>query len=151
MIVAGRAVAEWVAQGVGCRLADGDTALGWLRGDKLVAGVLYTDLTGTSVWMHYRVEGHAGMHPKWLFAAFDYAFNEMKVKHCRGLVSSGNAQSVKTTEKLGWTRETTLKDYFPDGDGIVYFMRREDCVWLDFPNRQVFKDKRNGKTISSGT
>ena len=56
--------------------------------------------------------------------------NQLKCKRVTGIVSTANVRAQRTNEKLGWKRETTLSDYFPDGDGIVYCMRRDECRWL---------------------
>ena len=41
----------------------------------------------------------------------------------------------KLDEHLGFERETVIKDYFPDGDGIVYIMRSENCRFLKLGDR----------------
>ena len=138
MIVKGDVVCQWVAEKLRARYAPGDTAVGWLSEGKLVAAILYTDYTGTSILMHSRVDDPKKVQREWLRAIFDYPFNQLGVKRVRGLVSSGNAQAIATNEHLGWLRESTpLADYFPDGDGIVYYMRREDCRWLDRRPRRL--------------
>lgn len=151
LIVAGEPVVRWVAEAFDGRYYPDYKAVGWMSNGELVAGIMYTDYTGTSISMHSRVVKRSAVNRKWLFAIFDYPFNQLKVKHVRGLVSTANAQAIKTNEHLGWKRETTLADYFPDGDGIVYYMRREDCRWLTVPDRRgLAKGTRHGRqTISS--
>lgn len=133
MIVCGEPVCRWVAEGVNARYAPGDTAIGWLDASgQLAAGILYTDYTRACIALTGRVVNPAAVHRRWLFAAFDYPFNQLGVKRLISIISSSNIRSILTSERLGWQRETTLADYFPDGDGIVYVMRREDCRWLGY-------------------
>ena len=133
MIVCGEPVCQWVAKGINARYAPGDTAVGWLdESGQLVAGILYTDYTRSSICLTARVTNPRAVTREWLFAIFDYPFNQLCVKRITSIISTGNPVSIKTSEHLGWKRETTLADYFPDGDGIVYIMRREDCRWLDY-------------------
>lgn len=84
--------------------------------------------------MHSRVDYPRKVTREWLRQIFDYPFNQLEVKRVTGLVCSNNTKAQKTNEHLGWKRETVLADYFPDGDGIVYIMRKEDCRWLKGKN-----------------
>lgn len=132
MIVVGEAVGRWVtekAQGTWTPLC---RAIGWMRNGELVAGIMYDSFTGASIAMHSRVDNPHKVSREWLWAIFDYPFNQLGCKRVTGLVSSANVRAQETNEHLGWKRETVLKDYFLDGDGIVYVMRAEDCRWLRF-------------------
>ena len=52
-----------------------------------------------------------------------------------------NIQLLKTQDL------TTLADYFPDGDGIVYIMRREDCRWLGYAKHLNQGDDNETKSL----
>lgn len=141
MIVAGVEVAAWVALGIGMPAYNPhSTAVGLEKDGRLVAGILYESFTGASVLMHFRCD-EKRLSREFLFAIFDYPFNQLGVKRVRALVSSANKSSLRITEKLGSTRETVLEDYFEDGDGIVFCMRREDCRWLEFGDRNYGKKR----------
>lgn len=135
MIVTGTVVGRWVGEGAKVPFTEVCTAIGWMRGGELVAGILYDGYTGASIAMHSRVTDKVKISRKWLHAIFDYPFNQLQVKRVSGIVSTANLPAIKANEHLGWKRETVLKDYFPDGDGIVYVMRREDCRWLNYPHK----------------
>ena len=62
------------------------------------------------------------------------------------MTSTGNLRAISVNEKLGWRRETVLKDYFKDGDGIVYIMRKEDCRWLKYKFKDLKCDTQNSNS-----
>ena len=144
MIVVGQSVVRWVCEGAGALVTSSATGVGWMVDGKLVCGIAYDGFTGTQISMHSRCDNPRKVSREWLFAIFDYPFNQLKVKRISGLVSTGNPKAIKVNEHLGWKRETTLADYFPDGDGIVYVMRREDCRWLDY-SKHLLEGEKNGK------
>ena len=154
MIVIGQAVVKWVCEAAGANTTPQATAVGWMVDGKLVCGIVYDGFTGTQIAMHSRCDDPRKVSREWLFAIFDYPFNQLKVKRVTGLVSSGNLKAQRVNEHLGWRRETTLADYFPDGDGIVYIMRRENCRWLDYSKHlskgdgNEIKPLRNAATAS---
>lgn len=153
MIVIGQAVVRWVCEAAHADITSKATAIGWMVDGKLVCGIVYDGYTGSSIAMHSRCDDPRRVSREWLFAIFDYPFNQLKVKRVSGLVSAANLKAQKVNEHLGWKRETTLADYFPDGDGIVYIMRREDCRWLGYTKRLVKGDDNATQSLhnASGT
>lgn len=130
MIVTGQAVGEWVVAKAGGHWTHLCQAIGWESNGVPVAGIMYDGYTGSSIAMHSRCDDPRKVSREWLWAIFDYPFNKLKVKRVTGVVSTANEKAQKTNEHLGWKRETVISDYFPDGDGIIYIMRPEDCRWL---------------------
>lgn len=144
----GDAVLKWVCEGVGVLVTPSATAVGWSVNGKLVCAIAYDCFTGSQISMHSRCDDPRKVSREWLFAIFDYPFNQLKVKRISGLVSTGNLKAQRVNEHLGWKRETTLADYFPDGDGIVYIMRREECRWLGY-SKHLLKGDGNGQKEST--
>lgn len=135
-------IGPWVCEKAGGNFKAGDTAIGLEVDGELKAGILYDSYTGASIAMHSRCDDPKAPTLQFFWIIFDYPFNQLKVKRVTGLVSSGNEAAQSIDEKLGWKLETRLADYFPDGDGLVYIMRREDCRWLKFGERYgVHKQK----------
>ena len=102
--------------------------------DRLMGGVLFTEYRVGSVAIHM-----AGFHPHWVnkamvYLAFDYPFNQLKVKKLIGLVPERNIKSRNNTLHLGFKIEYLAHDIlgYPDGVNGIYFMSmyREDCKWL---------------------
>lgn len=132
MIVVGEVAGRWVGEGARVPWTPVSTAVGSMRGGKLVAGILYDGYTGASIAIHARVTGPESVTRDWLFAIFDYPFNQLKVKRVTGIVSSANTRAIRGIQHLGLEYEVTLRDYFRDGDGLVYVMRKENCHWLRY-------------------
>ncbi len=129
-------IGPWVSERIGRkRYVPGTaSAIGRIKDGKIVAGVLYEDFNGASVVCHIAGEGRAWMNRQFLSIIFDYPFNQLKVKQIIGYVVSSNHSARNLDEKLGFKREANLRDAHPDGDLIIYVMRRKDCRWLkDLP------------------
>lgn len=147
MIVVGDAVAKWVAEAAKVVWTPESRAIGWSVNGTLICGIIYDGFTGTQIAMHSRCDDPRKVSREWLFAIFDYPFRQLGVKRVTGLVSAGNLKAQRVNEHLGCRRETTLADYFPDGDGIVYIMRREDCRWLGYVKHLDQGDKHETKPL----
>ena len=98
---------------------------------------MYDGYTGSSIAIHSRCDDPRHVSRKFYWSIFDYPFNVLKVKQLKGLVSTANLKAQKVNEHLGFKREALLKDYFQDGDGIVYTMSPEDCRWLKLKDRYI--------------
>jgi len=96
---------------------------------------MYDGYTGSCIASHSRCDDPRHVSREFYFAIFNYPFNVLKVKQLTGLVSTANLKAQKLDEHLGFERETIIKDYFPDGDGIVYIMRPENCRFLKLGDR----------------
>lgn len=96
---------------------------------------MYDGYTGSSIAIHSRCDDPRHVSRKFYWSIFDYPFNVLKVKQLKGLVSTANLKAQKVNEHLGFKREALLKDYFPDGDAIVYSMPKEECRWLKLTER----------------
>ena len=135
MIVQGQEVGEWVCQKAGGQWNSLCQAIGQISDGELVIGVLYNGYTGSSISIHSRCDNPKKVSREFYWAIFNYPFNVLKVKRLTGLVSTANLKAQKLDEHLGFERETVIKDYFPDGDGIVYIMRPENCRFLKLGER----------------
>ena len=109
--------------------------------DCLTGGVLYTDYWGGSVMMHV-----AGFKPHWggkglLWLAFDYPFNQIKVKKVFGLVPEYNWRARHFDLHLGFKMEYLINGVFDRVDNIngmyLMSMKREECRWLDMPKPRI--------------
>lgn len=135
MIVFGEAVGRWVCEKAGGEWTHICQAIGQVYEGKLIVGVVYDGYTGASIAIHSRCDDPRHVSRRFYWTIFDYPFNQLKVKRLTGLVSTANKAAQRVDEHLGFKREAVLKDYFMDGDGIVYVMRKEDCKWLELGKR----------------
>lgn len=98
----------------------------------LLAGVLFEDWNGANIVMHVAaVPDRHWLCREFLWYCFHYPFVELGVKRVTGIVPSSNLKARRFDEHLGFTLEATLKDAHPEGDLLIYAMRKEDCRWLN--------------------
>ena len=108
------------------------TALGLVKDGDLKAGVIYNNLDGTNLCMHVgAVDGCRWMTPAFLFAAFDYPFNELRMRRVTAPIKSRNKKSIEFVRNLGFTHDGTLKHYYADDDLHLYGLLKEDCRFLE--------------------
>ena len=132
LIGADEYVGRWVATRAQVFWHPEDKAIGLLDPDKgIIAGVLYQDFNGANIVAHIAAEpGARWMTRHFLWAIFDYPFNQLGVRRITGQVAAKNIQARQFDEHLGFVAEATLKDALPDDDLLLYCMRRENCRWL---------------------
>ena len=106
------------------------TAIGLVRNNELVAGVIYTFYTGANICMHVGAKpGRMWLNREFLHACFDYPFNELKCRRVTGLVPKKNKQARRFDEHLGFTLEGMMRHALADDDICVYGLLKENCKW----------------------
>ena len=106
-------------------------AMGLVRGGKLVAGLIFNGYEGANVNMHISaIDGRKWLTPEFLFAAFDYPFNELGRKRVTAFMRSKNDRAISFAKNLGFEYEGTMKNYYADDDAVVYGLLRENCRFL---------------------
>lgn len=108
------------------------TAIGNIRNGQLTGGALYEHYTGPAGSVQIHVGGLGNwLNANFLFFAFDYPFNQLKVSKLLGLVDSSNVAAIRFDEHIGFHKEHTIAGAGRDGsDLIVYSMTRDQCRWL---------------------
>lgn len=107
-------------------------ALGLVRHDRIVAGVIYNSYEEGNVCMHLGAEdGSRWATPAFLFAVFDYPFNGLRLRRATAMVRGKNERALRLVKNLGFTYEGTMRHYFRDDDAVIYGMLREECRFLD--------------------
>ena len=123
-------IGPWVCARAGGEWNPGSgTAIGWIKEQQLVAGVLYCDWNGAQVVCHIAGIGN-WLKRRFLWAMFDYPFNQLKVKRISAPVADSNHRCKRFLEHLGFEREANLRDAHPDGDLIIYRMTADQCRWI---------------------
>lgn len=126
-------VGRWVASRVpnGYDWIDGSgTAIGFTYGGRLIAGAVFFRYNGASCEI-----GFASDDPRWmtrdnLWRLSEYLFGFLKLRRVTAIADASNSASRKLLVALGFQLEATLELAAPDGDQLVYRLRREDCKWL---------------------
>ena len=143
-IVSGDAVGEWVAARVdGHYSKEIATAIGLERDGNIIAGVIYENWNRRSIVCHIAVEGR--LTPGFIAAIFDYPFNVCAVEKVISPVGSGNTKSQRLATSMGYVEEARIKDAHPDGDLILYTLKRSDCRFLG----ENYGKKRTKPTTST--
>ena len=127
-------VTQWVRARIPnyCGIArGGSTAIGFTRGEKLVAGVTYSGFNGVNVWFGMASEDYRWFNRANLWAIFHYPFSQLKVRRMSALIDASNKRSLRLAEHLGFSREATLVDSAPDGDQHIYRLLVAECRWLN--------------------
>ena len=108
------------------------SALGLLGDDgALVAGVLYNHYHHPSIMMHVgALQGRMWLTREFLFAAFDYPFNQLKVNRVTALVPKKNKDARKFDEHLGFKLEGVMRQALSDDSMMVYGMLRSECKYI---------------------
>jgi RimJ/RimL family protein N-acetyltransferase len=123
-------VGEWVAERVGGRYNASDSqAIGLVRQDKIIAGVIFERYNGASMWVHIAAEGR--LTPNFVKAVCTYAFIDCDCEKVIGTVTSGNVKAIKFDKNLGFTEEARIRDAAPDGDIIIYTLSKSNCRFIN--------------------
>ena len=141
-------VGPWVCSRAGGSWSEGrGTTIGLLdtASNKLICGVLYEDFNGANLSMHIAAEpGARWAQSEFLRVWFDYPFRQLGCKRITGIIASTNTASRRMAEHLGLVLEATLKDAHPEGDLLIYAMRKQDCRWLNIKEKA-----RHGEELSA--
>lgn len=131
------AIGNWVMEKLGASWFPGHSvSIGLVEIDgegkgEILAGVLYENFNKVSVVCDIAaVPGKRWLTRDYLWYIFYYPFVQLNCRRITTVVSSGNKESIRFTEALGFTLEATLKDAHPDGDLLIYKMMKESCRWL---------------------
>jgi hypothetical protein len=126
-------IGRWVREKAGGRYNDGCTGIALEKDGVIQVGVMYDDYTGRggSILMHSRCDNPKATTRQFYWMIFWYPFEQLGVKRCTLLVHTSNKKALRLNDHLGFTREAVIKDYFPDGDAVIYRMYRNECSFLN--------------------
>ena len=106
-------------------------AMGLIKGKTLVAGVIYNAYEAANVNMHIgAVDGARWLTREFLFAAFDYPFNELGRRRVSAFMRASNKKAISFIENIGFEYEGKLLHYYPKDDALMYGMVKEKCRFL---------------------
>tara|TARA_R110000803_G_scaffold44377_3_gene93967 strand:- start:627 stop:1043 length:417 start_codon:yes stop_codon:yes gene_type:complete len=107
------------------------SALGLVKNNQLIAGVIYNHFTETSIMAHIAGKpGKRWLNRDFLFAMFDYPFNQLGVNRITGLVAKKNKEARRFDEHLGFKYEGNMRHALADDDMLIYGMLKRECKWL---------------------
>ena len=123
-------VGKWMENHFAGRWREGDTCIGLEKHGKLVAGVRYDLFNHASICMHVASEGRNWLNREFLWFAFYYPFEQLKVNVIIGLVAEDNFRARKFDENLGFKLLTSIPNADPNGSTLIYTMYKHQCKWL---------------------
>ena len=78
----------------------------------------------------------ASSTPKWctklvLKVAFGFPFLQLGLNRVTGTIRESNKRARRNAERLGFTLEGELKQYYTDGESaIIYGLTKNECKWI---------------------
>ncbi len=93
----------------------------------------YSDFrAGGSVCMHANAYAPNPWTREFLWMAFDYPFNQMKVRKVLGLIRADNEPILTFAVKCGFKVEAEVPEVFENGVGLLILgLHKSDCRWLN--------------------
>lgn len=120
----------WIEAHEGGQYRQGSQCIGLERDGEVVAGALFDWFNGASIYCHIAIADKRALGRDFLRAAFGYAFIQLKCEVLIGLVAGDNLAAQRLDERLGFTREHTIRGGHPSGELHIYTMRRHECRWI---------------------
>lgn len=121
-------IAAWMQDRGAVMARDGAVCIGLERDGALVAGTLYDNFNGASIFANIAIDGP--ITRRWLYTIFHYPFIHLGVQVILGLVAEGNVKSRRLCERLGFTLHCTVPGADPSGSTFLYALSRVDCRFL---------------------
>lgn len=106
------------------------TTIGSVVNGRLVAGVVYNNFSGAGCCAHIGSVGKHWLTREFLYAIFDYPFNQLQLRRITVLTARRNKKARKFVDRLGFKYEGCVRHALPDDDWIMYGMLREECTHI---------------------
>ena len=124
-------IGAWVAHQVGQNADWGSFyAMGVVRGDEIIAGVVINNMNGANATCHIAIAYPTKMIIPLFEHVCEYAFNQCKLKRITGMVPSNEPKILAFDKHLGFEEEFVMKDGAPGADMHILVMRPDTCRWL---------------------
>ena len=131
LLDAPKVVGNWVYARTGGTFPENIcTAIGLLKDDKLVAGVVCEGFNGASIKTHIAIDDKTYLTKTFINKIFAYPFDQLKVKKLIGIVDSSNTEALNLNKRLGFVQEGVLEGASLTGDLILMTMTKSQCRWL---------------------
>jgi hypothetical protein len=121
-------VGEWIDRHGSANWQEGSTCIGCERDGELVAGVMFQQYNGASIYAHIAITGR--MTKDWLWFIFYYPFVQLGCHVIIVLIACGNRKARAFVENAGFVLRTMLPDADPSGDVCLYILQKQDCRFL---------------------
>lgn len=123
-------ICAWVAARIPDCTKLAGRAIGVLRNAEPVAGCIYHSFTGHNVVCDIAVAPGFSLPRGVLRTLFSYPFITLSCLRITVYVGHFNEASTQFVERLGFTREGTMREASPRGDYHLYGMLKRECKWI---------------------
>ena len=125
-------VGDWVAGQVGQTAGWGDFQAFGVEDSsgEVIAGVVLHLFNGANCVSHIAIKKPTKLLKNLFFVVCTYTFVQCKLKRMTGMVPMSEKHIIAFDEKIGFERETVLKDAANDGDMQVLVMWADKCPWI---------------------
>ena len=134
MVLINSDVAIWVMQKQGTWLPH-MTAIGDIKGGKLIAGVAFDLQTKQCLWGHMRCDSPPSK--AFYINLADFIFNQQGCKKFSALVEATNDKAIKLNKHMGFVIEATLKDAGDDCNLHIMTLWQKDCRFLNWIKNDI--------------
>lgn len=127
------AVARWVGDRLGIEDFGQYTALGIVRGDDLIAGVVYNQFRKQERSIEASI---AAVNPRWasrttLRVIFAYPFQQLHCIRITAITSAKNQPARAFLCRLGFVQEGVMRRAFRnEEDAVIHGLLADECRWL---------------------
>lgn len=122
---------EWVRLRVKFVPAWGPCAgLGIRHDGELIAGVVYNHFVWPSIEASIASTTPAWCSRRNLRVIFSYPFEQLDCRRLGATTEAGNTHARAFLKRLGFREEGVARDLLPNGDAVIFGMRRSECLWL---------------------
>jgi len=106
-------------------LKDNYSFIGFVEGEKVLGGLLFSDYDKYNVWVHLALESPRVCQRRFIKMLFTYCFIQLKCGRITAMCING----YKRNERLFIVRKAMQVDgkYI---DGALYGMLKEECRWV---------------------
>ena len=124
-------IGAWVAKQVGQGSSwGGFYAIGVVRGDDIIAGVVINNYNGANATCHIAIAQPTKAIVLLFQTLCDYAFRHCGLKRLTGMVPTNEPHIIAFDKHLGFEEEFVMKDGAPGADMQILVLRPENCRWL---------------------
>jgi RimJ/RimL family protein N-acetyltransferase len=124
-------VAEFVKQRVSNTSFSQFTALGVVRNNRLVAGVVYHRFRQIDIEVVIAADTANWCFPATMRTLFAYPFGQLGVQRISAVVGRKNKMSRKLVKGLGFKEEGCCRKALDNGeDAFIYGILREECKFI---------------------
>jgi len=128
-IESGPKIGYWVANELDRGyFAERSNAIGLIRDNEIVAGVIYENWNGRSIMCHIVIKKR--MTPEFVAAIFHYPFIVCGVEKIIVTIEDTNEKSVRVVKNMGFVEEGKVKDAHQFGDMLILTLSKSECRFL---------------------